>query len=178
MTQEENDNLHKADQVYFLYDPQPVRLLDVIYVGPVMIYAGIKGKNLNAFVKWSLIGVGICTIVYNGANFFINEKRAMERRKNQSLAEEALANAASRLMEDAEKDITDAVLKSSERELKMDEQPESMNVDGLELPQEVIEMLNNTSQQEKQTKQRGRPKLNDNSNTKHVNNQTEQVRGN
>ena len=74
-------NLHKADQVYFLYDPQPVRLLDVIYVGPIMIYAGVKGKNLNPFVKWSLIGVGICTIIYNGANFYINEKRAFERKK-------------------------------------------------------------------------------------------------
>ena len=70
---EDSENLHKADQVYFLYDPQPVRLLDVIYVGPIMIYGGIKGK-FHPFVKWSLIGVGICTILYNGANFFINEK--------------------------------------------------------------------------------------------------------
>lgn len=76
-----SENLHAADQVYFLYDPQPVRLLDVIYVGPVMIYGGIMGKNLPAFVRWSLVGVGICTIVYNGANFFINEKKAREKRE-------------------------------------------------------------------------------------------------
>ncbi len=81
-TEQNSENIHVADQVYFLYDPQPVRLLDVIYVGPVMIYGGIKGK-FHPFVKWSLIGVGICTILYNGANFFINEKKAYERRKQQ-----------------------------------------------------------------------------------------------
>lgn len=85
MTPEKDPNIHVADQVYFLYDPQPVRMLDVIYVGPVMIYAGIKGK-FNPFVKWSLIGVGICTILYNGANFIINEKRAYEKRQADELA--------------------------------------------------------------------------------------------
>lgn len=81
MSIDNNENLHAADQVYFLYDPQPVRLLDVVYVGPVMIYGGIMGKNLPAFVRWSLVGVGICTILYNGANFYINEKKAREKRE-------------------------------------------------------------------------------------------------
>lgn len=60
-----------ANQVYYLFDPQPVRLLDVVFVGPLMIYAGVKGNFDNA-IKFSLIGVGIATILYNGINYHKN----------------------------------------------------------------------------------------------------------
>lgn len=168
MTEENNENLHKADQVYFLYDPQPVRLLDVIYVGPVMIYAGIKGKNLNPFVKWSLIGVGICTILYNGANFFINEKKAMERRKKEreereelknfvpeTLTQEQIIEAAQ--MQNQNEVLTNAVLDNNlpEQVALNDLEPSSK----VELPQEVLDLIN---QQQNETehivkKGRGRP---------------------
>jgi hypothetical protein len=168
MTEENNENLHKADQVYFLYDPQPVRLLDVIYVGPVMIYAGIKGKNLNAFVKWSLIGVGICTILYNGANFFINEKKAMDRRRKEREEREQLKNFVpepltqeqvkeAAAMEYQNEDITDAVLENNLPEQVALEDLSSS--DKVELPKEVLDILN---QQQNETehivkKGRGRP---------------------
>jgi hypothetical protein len=146
--QEESENLHKADQVYFLYDPQPVRLLDVIYVGPVMIYGGIKGK-FHPFVKWSLIGVGICTILYNGANFFINEKRAMEKRQaekeairramleEQARAEEKLMNVV-----DTERVNKPIVKAATDRPVQMPIATEEM--DGVQLPPEVAELLNQT----------------------------------
>jgi len=145
---EESENLHKADQVYFLYDPQPVRLLDVIYVGPVMIYGGIKGK-FHPFVKWSLIGVGICTILYNGANFIINEKKAMEKRQaekeairramleEQAKAEEKLMNVVN--TERVNKPI---VKMATDRPVQMPIATE--DTDGVQLPPEVAELLNQT----------------------------------
>lgn len=142
--QEESENLHKADQVYFLYDPQPVRLLDVIYVGPIMIYGGIKGK-FHPFVKWSLIGVGICTILYNGANFFINEKRAMEKRQ-------AEKEAIRRAMLEQQAITEDAYMNVVENEIEpitkmANERPVQVPIaseyeDGVQLPPEVAELLN------------------------------------
>ena len=159
--EEEGENLHKADQVYFLYDPQPVRLLDVIYVGPVMIYAGIKGKNLNAFVKWSLIGVGICTILYNGANFFINEKKALERRRKEKTLRNQEQDAAA--IEKIVDEMTDLV---TENNLPMQvpvEQPENTNIEGVQLPAEVMKMLNVDTQEPTviAKKGRGRPAKNE-----------------
>lgn len=142
--QEESENLHKADQVYFLYDPQPVRLLDVIYVGPIMIYGGIKGK-FHPFVKWSLIGVGICTILYNGANFFINEKRAMEKRQAEKEAIrramlEQQATAEDAYMNVVENEIEPITKMANERPIQVPIASEYE--DGVQLPPEVAELLN------------------------------------
>lgn len=143
---EESENLHKADQVYFLFDPQPVRLLDVIYVGPVMIYGGIKGK-FHPFVKWSLIGVGICTILYNGANFYINEKRAMEKRKAQQdaikralLQEQAQENEQMMSVIDIEPTQKSNVL--TKVNIPIQVTVDAKNMDGMQLPPEVAELLN------------------------------------
>ena len=161
--EEENENLHKADQVYFLYDPQPVRLLDVIYVGPVMIYAGIKGKNLNPFVKWSLIGVGICTILYNGANFFINEKKALERRRKLkeevSMAEAEVANQEALLKKKMSEKMTEAVIEDNLPVQVAVEQPENEGIDNMQLPTEVMKLLevDNNDNQAIAKKGRGRP---------------------
>jgi len=178
---EEDENLHKADQVYFLYDPQPVRLLDVIYVGPVMIYAGVKAKNINAFVKWSLIGVGICTIIYNGANFYINERKAFERKKlAKEEAERKRLEELKRQIEEAERlvkakmeekqnnFISEEVLHSVEIEDDYEgERVESGEVDTtlhtIDLPQEVKELIEqpfdkNTNGQAIVKRSKGRPK--------------------
>ena len=58
-------------QVYHIFDPQPIRVLDVIFVAPLMIYAGVEGK-FYPFIKWSLIGVGFATMIYNGINYHKN----------------------------------------------------------------------------------------------------------
>lgn len=143
---EEGENLHKADQVYFLFDPQPVRLLDVIYVGPVMIYGGIKGK-FHPFVKWSLIGVGICTILYNGANFYINEKRAMEKRKAQQdaikralLQEQVQENEQMMSVIDIEPTQKSNVL--TKVNIPVQVTVNAKDMDGMQLPPEVAELLN------------------------------------
>jgi hypothetical protein len=143
---EDSENLHKADQVYFLYDPQPVRLLDVIYVGPVMIYGGIKGK-FHPFIKWSLIGVGICTILYNGANFYINEKRAMERRKAEK---DAIQRAIAEAQAEADQQMMNAVGSKAEKVTQVPQMPitatsspdTDIEEDKIQLPREVAELLN------------------------------------
>ena len=64
--------MEKIRQHYFIFDPQPVRILDVIYVAPVIIYARVKG-NFNPFVKYSLIAIGVGTFFYNGINYLKNQ---------------------------------------------------------------------------------------------------------
>jgi hypothetical protein len=66
--------MDKVRQHYFLFDPQPVRILDVVYVAPIILYAGFKG-NFNQFVKYSIIAIGIGTFVYNGVNYLKNLKQ-------------------------------------------------------------------------------------------------------
>jgi hypothetical protein len=61
----------RVNQVYHLFDPQPIRLLDVVFIGPLMIYAGVEG-NFDPAIKFSLIAVGFATIFYNGINYHKN----------------------------------------------------------------------------------------------------------
>jgi len=159
MTQhEENENLHKSDQVYFLYDPQPVRLLDVIYVGPIMIYAGLKAKNINQFVKWSLIGVGICTIVYNGANFFINEKKAYQRRKHDKEEEKKKLEQQEYIdmvEEKMDEQLTQTIIENN-RPIQVEvNENDVYDVNTITLPTEIAEALE-VNIEEKTTKKKGR----------------------
>lgn len=64
--------MNKIEQHYFLFDPQPIRWLDVVFVAPLIIYAGVKG-NFNPLVKASLVLVGVGTFVYNGVNYLKNK---------------------------------------------------------------------------------------------------------
>ena len=53
--------------------PQYVRILDVLYIGPFMIYAAGKTK-LSKADRATLIGLGIATIIYNGYNYIKQQK--------------------------------------------------------------------------------------------------------
>ena len=64
--------MEKNRQQYFVFDPQPVRILDVVFVAPVVLYAGVKG-NFSPFIKYSLIAIGVGTFVYNGINYLKNQ---------------------------------------------------------------------------------------------------------
>lgn len=149
-TEQNGENIHVADQVYFLYDPQPVRLLDVVYVGPVMIYGGIKGK-FHPFVKWSLIGVGICTILYNGINFVINEKKALEKRKAKEQERLNAIQAEIAKKDEMLKDVVHETIQEAniieenepiqDNYIEANEVSEATNV---QLPQEVLNLLNET----------------------------------
>ena len=64
--------MEKIRQHYFIFDPQPIRILDVVFVAPVILYAGVKG-NFSPFIKYSLIAIGVGTFVYNGINYLKNQ---------------------------------------------------------------------------------------------------------
>ena len=54
---------------------QNIRLLDVFFIGPFMIYVSQKAKGINNLEKFTLLGLCIATIYYNGKNYLDNKKR-------------------------------------------------------------------------------------------------------
>lgn len=48
---------------------QNIRLLDVFFIGPFMIYIGYKAKGLTNLERYMMYGLGIATIYYNGRNY-------------------------------------------------------------------------------------------------------------
>lgn len=59
---------------------QNIRLLDVFFIGPAMIYAGTF-KSLPLWLRITLIGTGAATVIYNGKNFIANRKN-LQKAKN------------------------------------------------------------------------------------------------
>ena len=53
---------------------QNIRLLDVFFIGPFMIYIGYKAKGLTDLERYVLYGLGVATILYNGKNYLKNKK--------------------------------------------------------------------------------------------------------
>lgn len=53
---------------------QNIRLVDVFFIAPVCVYAGIKAKELPTWIRLSLVGIGLATFYYNGKNYLINKK--------------------------------------------------------------------------------------------------------
>lgn len=55
---------------------QPIRLLDVFFVGPVMVLAGRKLARTDDLLGNVLTALGVLTIWYNGRNYLrIEEER-------------------------------------------------------------------------------------------------------
>jgi hypothetical protein len=50
---------------------QLIRLADVAYIGPFMLYAATRLKGQDRTIMAAL---GLATIIYNGINFVKNEK--------------------------------------------------------------------------------------------------------
>lgn len=57
---------------------QPVRLLDVFVFGPLMVYAGTKVRR--RWLKWSMIGLGAGTSLYNLRNYQTVARRQRQGR--------------------------------------------------------------------------------------------------
>lgn len=53
---------------------QAIRVLDVLVLGPIMVWAGARRGGLPDWAKVALLVGGAATIVYNGKNFV--EKQA------------------------------------------------------------------------------------------------------
>jgi hypothetical protein len=54
---------------------QYIRLIDVLIIAPICVYAGLKSKDLPKSISYSLIAIGIATFYYNGKNYLINNQR-------------------------------------------------------------------------------------------------------
>lgn len=54
---------------------QNIRLVDVFFIAPVCVYAGIKAKELPNWIRISLVGIGLATFYYNGKNYLINKNK-------------------------------------------------------------------------------------------------------
>jgi hypothetical protein len=52
-----------------LLKSQPVRLLDVALVGPVMVLAGWDLRRSRPWLGWPLAVLGVATMLYNGVNY-------------------------------------------------------------------------------------------------------------
>lgn len=52
---------------------QAVRLLDVLAIGPLLVYAGAKKSDLSTGLRTLLVGVGVGTIGYNLYNYMGNK---------------------------------------------------------------------------------------------------------
>jgi len=58
--------------------PQSVRLADVFFIGPFMIYAAGKSK-LSKTDRATLVGLGIATILYNGYNYIKQKENEIKK---------------------------------------------------------------------------------------------------
>jgi hypothetical protein len=55
------------------FNVQDIRLIDVLFIGPFLIYVGTK-KELSLPLRLTLIGLGAATIIYNGNNYLKNKQ--------------------------------------------------------------------------------------------------------
>lgn len=58
---------------------QTIRLLDIFWIGPLMVYVGNK-KRFSPFINSSLVVFGIATILYNGRNYILNREIEREQK--------------------------------------------------------------------------------------------------
>ena len=57
---------------------QAVRLVDVLAIGPLLVYAGARKSDLGTGLRTALVGVGVATIGYNLYNFMGNRPTSEE----------------------------------------------------------------------------------------------------
>ena len=53
---------------------QNIRLLDILFIGPFMIYFASKAKGINELERTIMCLLGGATILYNGKNYLKNKK--------------------------------------------------------------------------------------------------------
>lgn len=64
----------KPETVQEYQKSQNIRMLDVLFIGPLMIYGAYKAKDMHPALRITLAIFGICTIYYNLKNYTINRE--------------------------------------------------------------------------------------------------------
>lgn len=54
---------------------QSVRIIDVLFLGPMMVYAGTRRNALPELVRAVLVLGGVATVAYNWRNYVIESQR-------------------------------------------------------------------------------------------------------
>lgn len=49
---------------------QWIRIMDVVLIGPLMTYGGLKLKDTKPLPGWLLVSFGAMTVIYNGVNYY------------------------------------------------------------------------------------------------------------
>jgi len=68
----------KVETIEEYQKSQNIRLIDVFFIAPVCVYAGIKAKELPNWIRISLVGIGLATFYYNGKNYLINKNKEQQ----------------------------------------------------------------------------------------------------
>jgi len=68
----------KVETIEEYQKSQNIRLIDVFFIAPVCVYAGLKAKELPNWVRASLVLIGLSTFYYNGKNYLINKSKEKE----------------------------------------------------------------------------------------------------
>ena len=53
---------------------QAVRLWDIFFIAPFLVYVGYKTKGLKDWERAGIYFIGITTLLYNGRNYLKNKK--------------------------------------------------------------------------------------------------------
>lgn len=53
---------------------QTIRIIDVVLIGPTLVYAGAVKSNLPKVIRGALVLFGVCTIYYNFKNYYETKK--------------------------------------------------------------------------------------------------------
>lgn len=55
--------------------PQFVRLIDVFFLGPLMVYIGLQGRfKIPSLLRVVMLTSGAMTVIYNGRNYLIQRR--------------------------------------------------------------------------------------------------------
>jgi len=65
----------KPETIQEYQKSQNIRMMDVLFIGPLMIYGAYKAKDMHPALRITLAIFGICTIYYNGKNYIINQTK-------------------------------------------------------------------------------------------------------
>jgi hypothetical protein len=52
---------------------QTVRILDVVLIGPLMVWGGVRVREEHPLRGWLLAALGVATVWYNGRNYLLVE---------------------------------------------------------------------------------------------------------
>lgn len=67
---------------------QQIRIFDVVALGPLMIYGGVKSKDLPGWARAALVTLGVTTIGYNGSNFMARREEVRRQLVLKAISEE------------------------------------------------------------------------------------------